>query len=358
MSLINQVLQDLQQRSAPGAAVTLDALRDVRITPQRSAPRRTWLLWVLIGVLATLSAGLLWQRRQPQSPARVVASAPRAATAVAPAPIKIEHATAQPGVTPQPVVAPTAPVAAAPATAVKIAASATPANKPAPDTAPIATVKTAASAAPIAKAAVPSVPAVAKTPRPLSAEQRAELAYQDGMRLLQSGRPTAAEPQLRAALASDADHRPARAALAALLINAQHLDEARHVLAQGLELAPTYAPFAKLFARLLIDQGDLVKARSVLERAAPPVAADPDYHALLAALYQRSGLYAQAAQSYRGALQAQPDNGVWWMGLGMALEAQSDRDGALQAYRRAHDSGTLTPEVLRYVETEIAALQQ
>lgn len=205
--------------------------------------------------------------------------------------------------------------------------------------------------------ATPRANAVEKTARPLSPEQQAELSYQDALRLLQSGRPSAAEPRLRAALDSYPALRTARTALAGLLINAGRLPEATTVLSVGLALAPTYAPFAKLYARLRIDQGELADARAVLERAAPPVQDDPEYHALLAALYQRLGLYAQAAQTYRGALQAQPRNGVWWLGLGLALEGAGDRVTALQAYQRAQQSGTLDAEVLRYVETKITALQ-
>jgi len=211
---------------------------------------------------------------------------------------------------------------------------------------------------PVGKPTVaPRTASVAKTARPLSAEQQAALAYQDALRLLQSGRPSAAEPRLHAALDSYPAHRAARTTLAGLLINAGRLPDATTVLAAGLALAPTYAPFAKLYARLRIDQGESGDARVVLERAAPAVQDDPEYHALLAALYQRLGLYEQAAQTYRGALQAQPRNGVWWLGLGLALEGAGDRSNALQAYRRARQSGTLDSEVLRYVESKITALQ-
>jgi MSHA biogenesis protein MshN len=68
-------------------------------------------------------------------------------------------------------------------------------------------------------------------------------------------------------------------------------------------------------------------------------------------------LFEQAAQTYRGTLQAQPRNGVWWLGLGLALESAGDRASALQAYQRAQQSGTLDSEVLHYVESKITALQ-
>jgi MSHA biogenesis protein MshN len=397
MSLLNQVLQDLQDRQAPDVNTAQTTLRDVHVPSHRGAraAQRPWVLWTAIVILAALSGNLLWQRGQQgkvmnAAPAR---SAPPTTRAATPRPAQ------------QPTVAPAVPAIAAaeahaatstPSHTIPIAAAAvdhtvtadhapvvapvpqpTPAP-PAPATArdplapqeravadvPAAAIVTAkkkavaANTAPVSKpATAPHTDAVEKTARPLSAEQQAELDYQDGLRLLQSGRPTAAEPRLHAALDSYPAHRAARTALAGLLINAGRLPEATSLLAAGLALAPTYAPFAKLYARLRIDQGELAEARTVLERAAPAVQDDPEYYALLAALYQRLGLYEQAAQTYRGVLQVQPRNGVWWLGLGLALEGGGDRANALQAYQRAQQSGTLDGDVQHYVESKITALR-
>lgn len=190
----------------------------------------------------------------------------------------------------------------------------------------------------------------------MSAEQQAELAYRDGMRLLQSGRPSIAAPRLQVALSALPTYYPARAALAALLINSNRLAEAHTLLAAGLELAPQQATLAKLDGRLLIEQGQLPQARVVLERAAPPVSADPEYYSLLGALYQRLGLYAQAAQSYRSIVETDPRNGVWWMGLGMALEATGDTNSARVAYEHAQQTGSLNRAVLQFVQAKLAAL--
>ncbi len=404
MSLLNQVLQDLQDRQAPDANTAKATLRDVRI-PVRGAraARRPWVLWTAIVILAGVSGNLLWQRSHeviatpaithaaaapthrapPASPA--AASHPAQQQAVspsAPAVVQAEATTvaSEPTHTILTATAPVATVASVDhtrATSPSLQPTSAPhAQTPAPAslapqisvtadtdataaTPAVVTTNTAkAITSPLNKlTAAPHTSSVEKTARPLSAEQQAELAYQDALRLLQSGRPSAAEPRLRAALDGYPAHRGARTTLAGLLINAGRLPEATTVLAAGLALAPTYAPFAKLYARLRIDQGEPGDARAVLERAAPAVQDDPEYHALLAALYQRLGLYELAAQTYRGALQAQPRNGVWWLGLGLALEGAGDRSNALQAYQRAQQSGTLDSEVLHYVESKITALR-
>jgi MSHA biogenesis protein MshN len=399
VSLLNQVLQDLQDRQAPDANAAQATLRDVRIPVRGTrAARRPWVLWTAIVILAGVSGNLLWQRGQEVTATPVITHDAAAPThSVPPAspaadshpaqqqvvsPSEATTATSQPTHTIPTATAPVATVASVDHTrATSPNVQPTPAphmQTPAPaslapqSSATADTDAAAATAAPTvvtkntAKAitssvnkptAAPHNSSVEKTARPLSAEQQAELAYQDALRLLQSGRPSAAEPRLRTALDSYPAHRGARTTLAGLLINAGRLPEATTVLAAGLALAPTYAPFAKLYARLRIDQGELRDARAVLERAAPPVQDDPEYHALLAALYQRLGLYEQAAQTYRGTLQAQPRNGVWWLGLGLALEGAGDRTNALQAYQRAQQSGTLDSEVLRYVESKITALR-
>jgi len=401
VSLLNQVLQDLQDRQAPDAGTAQATLRDVRV-PIRNGmrvARRPWVLWTAIVILAGVSGNLLWQRGQQvtatpavtqpatapthsASPASHAAdSHPSQQQVVIPSAPTLVQAKA-PTASPEPIH--TIPMAAAP---IVTAAVAAPDHAPAPQPTPAPHAQTPVPASltpqtgapadsdiaaptvvsknnptaitpPVSKPTVaPRTSSVEKTARPLSAEQQAALAYQDALRLLQSGRPSAAEPRLHAALDSYPAHRAARTTLAGLLINAGRLPEATTVLAAGLALAPTYAPFAKLYARLRIDQGEPGDARAILERAAPAVQDDPEYHALLAALYQRLGLYEQAAQTYRGALQAQPRNGVWWLGLGLALEGTGDRSNALQAYRRAQQSGTLDSEVLRYVESKITAMQ-
>ncbi|MDE2088561.1 MAG: tetratricopeptide repeat protein [Gammaproteobacteria bacterium] len=201
-------------------------------------------------------------------------------------------------------------------------------------------------------------PLMQKKPLPLSPAQRAELAYRQGSEQLRKGAYTDAEASLRAALALNPRLYRAREALAALLINTGRAGAAREVLAQGLRLDPGYAPFAALYARLLVNQGEVAQAAQALERASPDMTAQPGYYAFLAALYQRLGRYAQAAQLYQRVLQLRPQNGVWWMGLGISLEGEGNGTAALQAYTQARDSGNLAPKLLSYVNERIAALDK
>lgn len=405
MSLINQVLQDLQDRRAPDFDTAAATLRDITVPTAKPAPRHALppvLLWIMIALLAGISAALLWHREPtPGLAARPEATGPTHAPAPAPLSSQVVSrptksvpiaADATPAPPAKPIVpaAPTAITGAAPVTP----AAAVPAISTAtvPAIAPVKAATSLANAAPTAPLAsvagqprqknpprsvdapaaaempalrhMSAAPAavsdaanpVEKTLRPMSAEQQAELAYRDGMRLLQSGRPSIATPRLQAALSALPAYYPARAALAALLINSNRLAEAHTLLAAGLELAPQQATLAKLDGRLLIEQGQLPQARVVLERAAPPVSADPEYYSVLGVLYQRLGLYAQAAQSYRSIVELEPRNGVWWLGLAMALEGTGDTHAARAAYEQAQQTGSLNGAVLQFVQAKLAAL--
>jgi MSHA biogenesis protein MshN len=186
----------------------------------------------------------------------------------------------------------------------------------------------------------------------------AESAHREARRLLAAGRIEAALERLRELLEAEPEHRGARLTLARTLAAEGLSGEALRVLEAGRALAPSHAPFAKLEARLLTEHSELEAAIETLEAALPPVAEDPEYHAFLAALLQRRGDHARAAELFAGALREQGRHAAWWMGLGISLEA-AERDGeALAAFRRSLALERLEPAARRWVqarERELAA---
>ncbi|MDO9372212.1 MAG: tetratricopeptide repeat protein [Gammaproteobacteria bacterium] len=196
-----------------------------------------------------------------------------------------------------------------------------------------------------------------KKARALSAAEQAEQAWQDGAQLLQQGKPEAAEPRLRQALVLDAQHLKAREALVDALLKQARAQEAEAVLTEGIRLKPDYLLFTKLYARVLVDQGDTPAALAVLEGKAASATQDIEYQAFLAALYQRMERHNDAISAYRKALASQPQQGVWWMGLGISLEATQQPAEALEAYRHAQATGSLSPAVFDFVKGRISTLK-
>ena len=197
---------------------------------------------------------------------------------------------------------------------------------------------------------------VNKTIRPLTIEQQAQMAFQDAVKMLGRGDESGAQQKLEKALSIEPAHMRARETLSALLLNTGRVSEAAETLSEGLRLRPASATLAKLYARVLVDQGDNDAAVAVLERARPLVAGDPEYYSLLAVLYRGVGKYAQASQVYQQMLQVRPGVAVWWMGLALSEDAMGSSEKALEAYQRAQRSGGLKAEVLKYVQSRIAAL--
>jgi len=198
---------------------------------------------------------------------------------------------------------------------------------------------------------------VQKTLRPPSPEQRAAEAYQQGYRALASSDSAQAEASLREALRLQPGHRAAREALVGVMVEAGRLVEARALLEEGMRKHPDQAQFVRLYARILAEQGEGARAVRTLERHAAELAADPDYYALLGALYQRQQRHSDAAGVYRELVKLRPATGAWWAGLGMALDAQGDRAGGREAFIRALRAGGLAPALRKHVRTRLTALE-
>jgi MSHA biogenesis protein MshN len=154
----------------------------------------------------------------------------------------------------------------------------------------------------------------------------------------------------------DPAHGRSRETLAALMLNEGRVAEAAAVLSDGLRLTPQATALAKLYARILAEQGDSAAAIAVLEQAQSADNNDTEYLALLAAFYQREQRHAQAAQTYQRVLQLRPAMASWWMGLALSLESLGESATALAAYQRAQQLGGLSRDVRTFVAERIRLL--
>jgi MSHA biogenesis protein MshN len=184
--------------------------------------------------------------------------------------------------------------------------------------------------------------------------QRAEGEYRRALASLQEGRMIATIAALEQALRIDPGHEAARQTLVGLLIEQKRPDEAIRQLQLGLTQDPRQPALAMLLARLQIERGG--SGIETLTRTLPYVGGNPDYHAFLAGALQRQQRHREAAAEYQAALRGMPANGVWWMGLGISLQAEKRNAEALDAFQRAKGSGTLSQELLAFVERRLQQL--
>ena len=348
MSLINQMLRDLDRRQdrTDGRGAVPPAYRQGR--PPRRSP---WLILAFAASvpLAALVGWLAWERfaaapAAEPAPAAAVelprsAGPARAALAATPAGPRPEAAS-------RPVPPPPAPAGEPRARETARAPEPTPRRPAATRQAPPPAMADT-EAPPPADDASPGT--LHKSPRPVSPLQRAEEHYRRAYTLLSQGRQEAGEAALRKALAAAPDHEKARELLALVLIRGGRLVEAGEVLREGLRRNRGHRQLVRIYAEVLDRQQRTAVAVRLLEQYRPArIERDPAYFALLAAYYRKQGHHQDAASLYRQLTRLRPDNGVWWIGLGLSLEALAQPAAAAEAYRKALDTGALNARLRQF----------
>ena len=185
---------------------------------------------------------------------------------------------------------------------------------------------------------------------------RAQALYRRGVAALRRGDFGRAEAALAESLSIWPQYAKAREILASRLIQRGEHRRALALLEAGLDVSPDESRLAKLYARLQAERGEIEPALAALMTSASSVAADPEHHAFIAALFQRLTQHRDAVARYREVLLHAPDNGIWWMGLGISLEALGEHRDALSAFRRAASSGRVQGAVRRFVDSRVVAL--
>lgn len=190
----------------------------------------------------------------------------------------------------------------------------------------------------------------------VSPAQHADAEFRKAVALRQQGRIADALTGCEAALRLDAGHDSARQALVALLLEGKRGAEAERVLQDGLGVKSGHTGFAMLLARLQVERGAVEQAIATLEKTLIHAERQADYHAFFAALLQRQNRHKEAITHYQIALQLAPDNGIWLMGYGISLQAVRRDEDARNSYRRALDSKTLSPELQAFVRQKLKEL--
>jgi MSHA biogenesis protein MshN len=205
-----------------------------------------------------------------------------------------------------------------------------------------------------AETAVPAGPVkIEKSPLAPTARDKADAELRRAETALASGRSGEALDGLRAALKLDPGYVAVRQALLRQLLDARKIDEAMVVLQDGLENMPTQTGWAVSLARLQLEQGDLAGADRTLARSQGYAEANADYAGFQGHVKSRLGAQRQAIAHYQRATRLAPGEGRWWLGLGLAFEADGRLPEARDALRRAIASGTLNHDLAAVAEQHL-----
>jgi MSHA biogenesis protein MshN len=368
MSVINQMLVDLERRHASGDERNRIP-NHVRALPGAVSTGLRMGLLVTGAALATFAvlsaAGWWWTTRLPVAPADGAALAVPAPPSSPTAPpmetetaeriaqrMSLELSRVPEDLLPNP------PVSVD--TVIPPRESRHESQRELPAAAPRANNETAArtrtsTAAAKASAAAPAPPRVEidKKVRALTPRQRADAEYAKGAKALQQSNAADAREAFDSALRLDPAHHAARQALVGILLEQRRAADASQVLQDGLQIAPAQIGFAMTLARLHMERGDLEAGVQTLARSLDFAESSPDYIAFYAGLLQRQQQHAAAVEQFRRALDLRRNAGVWWLGLGVSLEALGRNNDAQDAYRRAKAAGDLTPELHTFADQRL-----
>jgi MSHA biogenesis protein MshN len=360
MSVINQMLVDLERRRASGEE--RNRIPDhVRALPDEPHAARGWGLRVIGAVagVVLLAAGAWWWQTGRPSAVAVPASAPVAAvTAPMSGPeardtefiarrLTLDLAYVPETVNPGPAAAQGLDTASVIKPSTVSPASPTEALVEKPRVAPAPVVKKTP------EPVVSSAPEIDKQMRKPTLRQRAEAEYARGSAAMYQGQAADARAAFEAALQIDPTYHGARQALVGTLLEARQPADAMRVLQDGLQLAPAQQGFAMTLARLQLDNGELDTAAQTLARSLDYPDVSPDYIAFYASLLQRQQKHAEAVTQFQRALGRRRNVGVWLLGLGVSLEALGRGSEAQEAYRLAKSSGNLSADLQAFADQKL-----
>lgn len=402
MSVINQVLQDLEKRGAPVTHDHTDAVvSQVRAVPMRQVPASGWLYaLVLLGLLAVAGGWFLLNTphrvsapvvvsSQSSTPVQSVNPSSPSNLPIPPTPTQVVDTMETAPVVAATVSSPTTPAAAAtsvlplslslklgdmhPPKAVAITSQEAPARaeKPKPVTAAASALKAGVEAVtpaipvtpPPNKTVVVKSPASTSAPvgptvdgkqiKQVSPQQRAEHEFRKAVALMHQGRINEALDGYGAALQYDASYEAARQAMVGLLIENKRSGEAERILQEGVRLNPRQTGFVMILSRIQMERGDAAAALDTLQKSLSHAINQAEYRAFMGALLQRQSRHKEAAEHYRAAVSLTPGSGVWLMGLGISLQADGQTTEAHDAFLRAKETRNLNADLQAFVDQRI-----
>jgi len=338
MSLINQMLRDLDKRRGPVKVSHIAALQGmglININRFKQYDSRSFTAWgmaALLTVIAGYQASIWWNSRSESAPA--IASQTDTEATEPEQNAQLDTLPPQDNFNAEPL--------------------ATITNKAEFTEQPV-DIAVVPRAEPVQTAQQTPPETVIRPAKLLTPEQKAEHLFARAQQALSSHQQQRGENLLRDALDEYSRHVTARSQLAALLLSRQQEDEAERILSEGLLTDSRQLALARPYAQLLAARGELVPALETLDRAVVQNQADPETLALRAAILYKMKRHTESAAAYRKAVQGQPKRALWWTGLAVALEQDGQSRQALEAFQRAAEL-TLDKPVDDYVKQRIKVL--
>ncbi|EWH08745.1 hypothetical protein DS2_15964 [Catenovulum agarivorans DS-2] len=193
-----------------------------------------------------------------------------------------------------------------------------------------------------------------------SAEEIAYSKFERAQDLLDSGQFIPAEQHILSALKLKPDFHQARILLVSIFYGGQNTAKALATLKQGIHQYPKHWDYYFIAGRILNEQNQLQAAWQVLESVpnSPEVAG---YHTNMfqfkANLAQQLEYWQAAYQTWQTLLTLNPSHAKWHLGAAINAEKLGEKQLALKHYQTVANQGGVSTASLKFVENKIMELQ-
>lgn len=329
MSLVNQLLQDLESRKnkkMPGNEIPKGLQSVEQNTKSAVLSRKSTYYFLTFVIIAGVAVTLYW----PTQPAKqMIVKRNTVPVVVAKAhPKKV-------------IVQPKAIKAKAPKPVLKAKPVMLAKQKPTPS---VVTPKKPVPVVVKKKVVVPL------TPKKLAAKD-----YNLAVKRINEGQLHKGQLLLQQALSKYPRFSEARVSLAAMLAKTKPAD-ALNMVENGLKLTPNSPKLIIAKTQILVELKLFKEATTTLASISPSMKKYPAYYELRAALSQRTGNYKIAVQAYHSLIESNPHNGKYWLGIGIAFNSLDQTNAAKRAFSEALSTGSLNPNMQIFARAKINEL--
>lgn len=371
MSLINQMLKDLDTRKHKESIHSSQQVEVVACTPPKSNSVRCVVWGLVSGIVLCAGVGCWWlfsqpdvkmvqvpQRVHPQQQNEPIAIEVQAAAVIEPVVVtdsahqevsQLEplaaHELPPPAlisVLPKPVEVETKPeVNSVVAQARKVARE------------PVAKPSAVVEESTLSTAAAPMVV------QPSSLVAKAQQLRVEGRAFVQQQRYHSGAQRLNQALELDHGSAQPWQELVWVYVQAGELSLAMDTVKRGRESYPNDIGLRVYHARLIVETGDYPSALAVLRSGeAPSVAISSDYYALLASVLQQVAQFQEAGECYALLLASYPQRGDWWIGRAISADQLGAAQQARAYYQQAMSCPQLNPQLKQFAEQQLTRLSK
>jgi len=192
--------------------------------------------------------------------------------------------------------------------------------------------------------------------RQLSADELAQQKLALAEKALAAKQVTAAEKLLEDVVIITPNDSQTRKKLAALWFGRQAYQDAVNLLSQGIALNSKDSSLRQMKARIHLKQGQVTAALNTLKPLAQ--LKDEQYQIMLANTAQQANHTKSAVGAYQMLINMQPDMGRWQLGLAVLYDKDSQFDLATQAYKTALTKNDLSVSSEQFIKERIQAIGQ